>query len=57
MIKVSLIPCSEQCAHQEEGFCSCDKAGSFNSSTQCEIRNGCVYYTPKGKITAPDAKT
>ena len=38
---MSIIPCSEECKFQIEGYCSLEKPSTVNS-----IKNDCPYFIP-----------
>lgn len=52
---MSLIPCAENCVHQEDGYCFLDKSGK--ASCAClEGKSGCIYYDPIQKEACPESE-
>ena len=45
---MNLIPCSEQCKHQKEGYCGFDEAGVISQQLGTGL-TGCVYFAGKDK--------
>lgn len=41
---MSMIPCSERCLYQKEGYCNCDQEGMVPPSGVSQS-SGCLYYT------------
>ncbi|HIZ55262.1 MAG TPA: hypothetical protein H9671_03540 [Firmicutes bacterium] len=44
---MNLIPCSEDCAHQKEGYC---RLSTADAPSPVPI-DGCCYFTPAGSKT------
>lgn len=41
---MNLIPCSENCLHQKDGYCGCDQAGKiYKNAAHPQVE--CLYYT------------
>ncbi len=40
---LSLIPCSEQCVHQADGYCNLNKIDKIPKSSS-EHQGGCIYF-------------
>lgn len=41
---MNLIPCSERCIHQKDGYCSCDHAGMVPQQSAVP-HSDCLYFT------------
>lgn len=52
---MNLIPCSEKCTHQREGYCNCDEAGTVSQNATAQ-KNGCLYFLPEEKPPPPLAQ-
>ncbi len=46
-IKVNIIPCSEDCIHQDDGYCAYD-----HTTVAMHVgikKSECIYYNPRNK--------
>lgn len=43
---MNLIPCSENCAHQRDGYCGCDEVGVVSQQLGPAL-TGCIYFSER----------